>query len=293
MFSHEIALRSQSAVEASRTRSLSEGGSGGLTGPLNRHTRSSGSQPRKRGRPKTCTGENPSASHGPHTANNTRFDGGLREEEIKRPTLKKSGPYASTIRTMTGTNGVGRPTYYLQRCTRGDRESCFPDRIHRTIDPIVESMADWVCNKPEPAKRVIIDSRTSSGVRVDQRSAVQNVVDTGRRRVFLGIDTCALLVRRATACSDHRQHHDADNIPRDIHSSTSLGSVPILAHKLGSLHKPIKSVADILSSVQSFDFWGENPIPVEKKEIPSGAWWAIQVSNLWPLPCEGSALPLS
>jgi len=22
-------------------------------------------------------------------------------------------------------------------------------------------------------------------------------------------------------------------------------------------------------------------------------WWAIQVSNLWPLPCEGSALPLS
>ena len=22
-------------------------------------------------------------------------------------------------------------------------------------------------------------------------------------------------------------------------------------------------------------------------------WWAIQVLNLWPLPCEGSALPLS
>ena len=26
---------------------------------------------------------------------------------------------------------------------------------------------------------------------------------------------------------------------------------------------------------------------------PKGAWWAIQGSNLWPLPCEGSALPLS
>ncbi len=22
-------------------------------------------------------------------------------------------------------------------------------------------------------------------------------------------------------------------------------------------------------------------------------WWVVQGSNLWPLPCEGSALPLS
>jgi hypothetical protein len=26
---------------------------------------------------------------------------------------------------------------------------------------------------------------------------------------------------------------------------------------------------------------------------PEGKWWAVQGSNLWPLPCQGSALPLS
>ena len=28
-------------------------------------------------------------------------------------------------------------------------------------------------------------------------------------------------------------------------------------------------------------------------EIISKQWWAVQGSNLWPLPCQGSALPLS
>src|SRR6185437_1199215 len=155
-------------------------------------------------------------------------------------------------------------------------------------------MADRIGHKPEPAKRVIIDSRTSDGVRIDQRSAVQNVVNTGRRRVFLGVDTCALLVCRATTCSNHRQHHDTDYISYYFHSSTSLGSVLVFAHKLRVSHKTIKSVADISGSVQSLDILGKIPTWKSRKRwVQEGAWWAIQVSNLWPLPCEGSALPLS
>lgn len=85
------------------------------------------------------------------------------------------------------------------------------DRIHRAIDPVIEGMADWVQNEPDPAKRMIVDCRSCSWRGIDQRRAIQNVVDACRGSVFPIVGTCALLARRAATAGDESHYQDADS----------------------------------------------------------------------------------
>ena len=56
--------------------------------------------------------------------------------------------------------------------------------VEWTVDAVVERLTDRMEDKPQPAKRVIIDGRTSRGIGIDHGRAVEDIIDAGGGRIF-------------------------------------------------------------------------------------------------------------